>query len=97
MRSLGPTEGIPVSDELKEQLVRDWRTAPISEFNKHLLDYTERLTREPAKIDKAYIDTLREAGFDDQMLHDAVQVIAYFNYVNRLADGLGVELEEGLS
>ena len=55
------------------------------------------MTREPAKIDRAYIETLREAGFDDQMLHDAVQVIAYFNYVNRLADGLGVELEEGRS
>jgi len=93
LRSLGPTEGIPVSAELKEQLVRDWRTAPISEFNKQLLGYAEKLTLEPAKIDQAYIDSLREAGFDDQMLHDAVQVIAYFNYVNRLADGLGVELE----
>ena len=94
MRSLGPTEGIPVDDDLKESLCSNWRTAPISDLNKLILDYVEKITLTPAAIDAGYIDTLRSRGFDDLILHDIVQVAAYFNYVNRLADGLGVELEE---
>jgi alkylhydroperoxidase family enzyme len=39
------------------------------------------------------IDSLRTAGLDDRAIHDATQVIAYFNYINRIADALGVELE----
>lgn len=39
---------------------------------------------------------LREQGWSDLEIHDAAQVVAYFNYINRLADGLGVDLEEGM-
>ena len=39
------------------------------------------------------IETLREAGWNDREIHDGCQVIAYFNYINRIADGLGVDLE----
>jgi len=39
------------------------------------------------------LDVLRQHGFDDTAIHDAVQVISYFNYINRVADGLGVDLE----
>lgn len=42
------------------------------------------------------IARLREVGLDDVAIHDAVQVIAYFNYINRVADGLQVELEPGM-
>jgi alkylhydroperoxidase family enzyme len=42
------------------------------------------------------IDELRAAGLSDQAIHDAVQVIAYFNYINRIGDGLGVDLEPGM-
>ncbi len=42
----------------------------------------------------ADLDTLRKHGFDDTAIHDATQVIAYFNYINRIADGLAVEDEE---
>lgn len=89
MRSLGG-----VAEELKEQLIRDYRTADIDQQDRFVLSYAEKITREPASIDREYIEGLRSAGFDDRMLHDVVQVAAYFNYVNRLADGLGVELEE---
>lgn len=94
MRSLGSSDGLPVSDDLKETLCSDWRQAPISDRNKLILDYVEKITSTPAAIDSDYIDSLRREGFDDLLLHDIVQVAAYFNYVNRLADGLGVELEE---
>ena len=53
----------------------------------------EKLTRAPASITQADIEALRAHGFDDRAIHDAVQTIAYFNYINRIADGLGVDLE----
>jgi hypothetical protein len=51
------------------------------------------LTREPAAVTENDILTLRTHGFDDRAIHDATQVIAYFNYINRVAEGLNVELE----
>jgi uncharacterized peroxidase-related enzyme len=58
-----------------------------------LLAYAEKLTRKPAGVTAEDIDGLRSHGFDDRMIHDAAAVIAYFAFVNRLADGLGVDLE----
>jgi alkylhydroperoxidase family enzyme len=51
------------------------------------------LTKTPEAICAEDISTLREHGFDDRAIHDATQVIAYFNYINRIADGLHVEQE----
>ncbi|MDX1661545.1 MAG: hypothetical protein R3326_07120 [Gemmatimonadota bacterium] len=53
----------------------------------------ERLTREPGSVGREDVEALRDAGFDDRMIHDAAAVTGYFAFVNRLADGLGVELE----
>lgn len=55
----------------------------------------EKLTRTPGSVSREDVDALREAGFDDRMIHDAAAVTGYFAFVNRLADGLGVELEPG--
>jgi uncharacterized peroxidase-related enzyme len=59
-----------------------------------LLKFAVRLTRNPSGISQPDIEELRNEGFRDQSIHDLCQVVAYFNYVNRIADGLGVELEE---
>ncbi len=59
-----------------------------------MLDYATKLTREPAAIAQADIEVLRRAGFSDAAILDICQVTAYYAFVNRLADGLGVELEE---
>ncbi len=59
-----------------------------------ILDYAAKLTLHPAKMEEADVRRLREAGLDDGEILDVCQVTAYYNYVNRLADGLGVELEE---
>ena len=59
-----------------------------------MLDYAVRLTRDPGAIQEADVEALRSAGFDDTGILDICQVTAYYNYVNRLADGLGVELED---
>lgn len=56
--------------------------------------YAEALTRTPAESSPERIATLRKAGFDDPAILRATEIVAYFNFVNRLAEGLGVELEE---
>lgn len=59
-----------------------------------LLAYAEKLTEKPATINADDIAALRNVGLDDRAIHDACAVVAYFAFVNRIADGLGVELEE---
>jgi alkylhydroperoxidase family enzyme len=61
-----------------------------------LCEYTEKLTRTPAEVDASDIARLREAGFDDAGITSATQVIAYFNYINRIAEGRGVDPEDWL-
>lgn len=58
-----------------------------------LLGYAILLTRRPSRVTREALEALREAGLDDGEILDANQVVAYFAYVNRVADGLGVELE----
>lgn len=58
-----------------------------------LLQYAERLALRPGEMDANHVQALRDAGYDDTAIHDAAQVVAYFSYINRIADGLGVDLE----
>jgi uncharacterized peroxidase-related enzyme len=58
-----------------------------------MLDYAMKLTLSPSEINEDDINTLRAKGFDDRAIHDMCAVSAYFAFVNRIADGLGVELE----
>lgn len=54
------------------------------------------MTRTPWSITQDDIDRLRSVGLNDRAINDATQVISFFNYINRVADGLGVDLEEGM-
>ena len=58
-----------------------------------MLDYAAKLTRSPYAVGEADIQCLRDVGFDDTAILDICQVVSYFNYANRLADGLGIQLE----
>jgi len=58
-----------------------------------LCAYAEKLTLYPKEMSAADIEALRDVGLDDRAIHDATQVIGYFNYINRIADALGVEPE----
>ena len=51
------------------------------------------LTLDPARVGAAEAEALRAVGLDDASIHDAIQVIAYFNYINRVAEGVGTDLE----
>lgn len=57
------------------------------------MDFAVKLTKTPGKMQEADLEQLRRQGYDDRQIHDIVQVVAYFNYINRVADGLGVDLE----
>ena len=81
------------NNDLPAALAADFRTAPIDAKDRAMLEYAEKLTRTPAAVMQRDVDALREAGFGDAAILDICQVTAYFAFVNRLADGLGVELE----
>lgn len=81
-------------DDLVTALSSDYRTAELSESDRAMLDYAAKVTREPWSVEKPDIDRLRTVGFDDVAILDICQVVAYYAYVNRIADGLGVELEK---
>ena len=71
----------------------DLRAAPLSNADREMLDYAVKLTKTPAAVGPSDLELLRAAGFDDEAIHEIVQITALFAYYNRLADGLGVELE----
>ncbi len=58
-----------------------------------MLDYAVKLTREPWSVVEQDVITLREAGFTDVDILDIAQIVAYFAYANRIADGLGIGVE----
>lgn len=58
-----------------------------------LLQYAERVALQPASVTAEHVQALREQGLDDRAISDAAQVAAYFSYINRVADALGVDLE----
>ena len=75
------------------QLIRDDRSADLSEEDRALCTYARKLTLTPGEMNEADVERMRAHGFDDDAITIAAQVIAYFNYINRIADGLGVEPE----
>lgn len=82
------------ADAYVHAVAADWRTAPLSEPDRALCTYAAKLTRRQAEMGRADVDALRAHGFDDRAIHDATQIIGYFNYITRIADGLGVEPED---
>ena len=81
------------NDALPDALAGDFRTALIDANDRAMLEYADKLTRTPAAMTRQDVDPLRQAGFSDAAILDICQVTSYFAFVNRLADGLGVELE----
>jgi uncharacterized peroxidase-related enzyme len=81
------------NEELSEQLKKDYRFADIDERDMAMLEYVAKLTLEPWNMVENDVINLREQGFSDEAILDICQVAGYFAFVNRLADGLGVELE----
>ena len=79
---------------LVDHLKTDYNNADLTLPQRVMLDYAVKLTESPAFMEAADLKPLREAGFDDKAILDINQIVAYFAYVNRVADGLGVEMED---
>ncbi len=71
-------------------LQEDYRTAPISEQNRAMLDYVAQLTRDATRISLQDHERLRAVGFDDRGILQITLIASWFNYINRVADALGV-------
>src|SRR5258708_23251397 len=71
----------------------DYRAADLEPRARALCDFAILSTREPAGVSQADIDLLHTHGLDDAAIHDAIQVIGYFNYINRIADAVGIDAE----
>jgi uncharacterized peroxidase-related enzyme len=81
--------------ELVKAIVEDYRSAGLSLADVAMLEYVEKLTRTPGDMQPSDVEGLRQAGFEDRAIHDLVLVASYYAFVNRVADGLGVDLEPG--
>ena len=68
----------------------DYRTADLNEADRAMLDYVATLTRRPVDIQRTDVDNLRALGFDDTAILQINLIASWFNYINRVADGLGV-------
>jgi len=71
-------------------LQEDYKTAPISEQNRVMLDYVAQLTRDATRLSREDHGRLREVGFDDKGILQITLIASWFNYINRVADALGV-------
>ena len=79
-----------LDEELVEAIREDYRQAPIAEEDKVMLGYVEQLTRDATRIGRADHERLRAAGFDDRGILQITLIASWFNYINRVADALGV-------
>ncbi len=80
-------------ERLLASLASDYRMADLHTADRAMLDYAVKLTRAPGDMIEADVSSLRAQGFDDRAIHDICAITAYYAFVNRIADGLGVELE----
>ena len=78
---------------LVDSLKTDFREADIDDNDRAMLDYAVKLTERPCDCSESDVERLRSHGFTDTDIHDIAQTTGYFAYVNRMACGLGVELE----
>ena len=91
--------GAALYEELKDRekvegIKEDYTRAGLSSATRKALDYAVKLTCNPKDVGEEDLNSLREEGFDDREILDICQIVSYFNFVNRMAEGLGVELEK---
>ena len=79
--------------ELVEALENDYTAAPITPQERVMVDYVVKLTKDATRVRKDDIEGLRAAGFDDRGILQITLIASWFNYINRVADALGVGRE----
>jgi uncharacterized peroxidase-related enzyme len=84
---------VTLDEKLVQALEKDYKTAPITVPERVMLDYVVKLTKDATKVGKNDHDALRAVGFDDQAILQITLIASWFNYINRVADALGVGRE----
>ena len=84
---------VTLDEAFVEALRSDYRSAPISEQDRVMLEYVEQITRDATRISPEFHDRLRAVGFDDRGILQITLIASWFNYINRVADALGVGRE----
>jgi len=84
---------VTLNKELVDALQKDYRSAPISEQDRTMLDYVVKLTKDATKVSPDDHARLRAVGFDDRGILQITLIASWFNYINRVADALGVGRE----
>ena len=79
-----------LDDELVAALRRDYTKAPISQQDRAMLDYVVKLTKDATRVSRTDHERLRQNGFDDRGILQITLIASWFNYINRVADALGV-------
>ena len=79
-----------LDEKLVDALRADWRTAPVTSAERVMIEYVVQLTEDATRISPAYHDQLRAEGFDDRGILQITLIASWFNYINRVADALGV-------
>jgi len=81
---------VTLDEKLVEAIQQDFRSAPISDQDRAMLEYVQTLTQDATRIGKQHHDRLRAVGFDDRGILQITLIASWFNYINRVADALGV-------
>jgi uncharacterized peroxidase-related enzyme len=84
---------VTLDNSLVEALEKDYATAPITQQERAMLDYVVRLTQDATKVSQHDHERLRSVGFDDTAILQITLIASWFNYINRVADALGVGRE----
>ena len=82
-----------MDDDLIASLRVDYKSAPITEAENAMCEYVVQLTKDATKINPGYHEKLRSVGFDDRGILQITLIASWFNYINRVADALGVGRE----
>ena len=79
---------------MAEFIQNDWRKADLSDAQRAMLEYSEKLTLTPAMMEEKDVQALRDAGWTDRDVLDIASACAYFNFRVRIVDGLGLETSD---
>jgi len=84
---------VTLDEAFVKALVEDYERAPLSEADRAMLDYVTTLTKDATRITPKDHERLRSVGFDDRGILQITLIASWFNYINRVADALGVGRE----
>jgi len=81
---------ITLDEAFAQALRRDWRSLELSPADRAMLEYTEMITKDPRQVQPETLDGLRGAGFTEVAILQITMIGSWYNYINRMADALGV-------